>query len=78
LQQSWLNEDYLRRKLSNAVEFKGNILVGDLEGYLHIIDALNGITLGRKKISNKAIKNIINRGDAIFVVDEDLSIISIN
>ena len=78
LQQSWLNEDYLRRKLSNAVEFNGNILVGDLEGYLHIIDALNGITLGRKKISGKAIKSIVNRGDAVFVVDEDLSIISIN
>ena len=78
LQQSWLNEEYLRRKLSNAVEFNGNILVGDLEGYLHIIDALNGITLGRKKISSKAIKSIVNRGDAVFVVDEDLSIISIN
>jgi len=78
LQQSWLNEDYLRRKLSNAVEFNGNILVGDLDGYLHIIDALNGITLGRKKVSSKAIKSIVNRGDAVFVVDEDLSIISIN
>ena len=78
LQQSWLNEDYLRRKLSNAVEFNGNILVGDLDGYLHIIDVLNGITLGRKKVSSKAIKSIVNRGDAVFVVDEDLSIISIN
>lgn len=78
LQQSWLNEEYLRRKLSNAVEYKGNILVGDLDGYVHIIDVLTGTTVGRKKISRSPIRNIVNRGDAVFIVDEDLSIISIN
>ena len=78
LQQSWLNEDYLRRGLSNAVELNGNILVGDFDGYLHIIDPLNGVTLGRKKVSSSAIKSISNRGDSVFIVDEDLSIVSIN
>jgi len=78
LQQSWLNEDYLRRGLSNAIELNGNILVGDFDGYLHIIDPLNGVTLGRKKVSSSAIKSISNRGDSVFIVDEDLSIVSIN
>ena len=38
LQESWINEDYINRNLSNAVSYKGNLIVGDYEGYIHIID----------------------------------------
>jgi hypothetical protein len=34
LQESWINEDYKNRDLSNAVSFKGNMIVGDFEGYI--------------------------------------------
>ena len=53
LEESWSNEDYLNRSLSNPVSFKGDLIVGDFEGYLHVIDPLNGTTIGRKKISKK-------------------------
>ena len=78
LQESWKNEDYLNRGLSNAVNFKGNMIIGDFEGYLHVIDTLNGRTIGRKKISKKPIKTVFSRSDSLYVVDEAFNLFSIN
>ena len=38
LEESWSNDDYLNRSLSNPVSFKGDLIVGDFEGFLHVID----------------------------------------
>ena len=76
--ESWINDDYLNRDLSNAVSFKGNLVVGDFEGYVHIIDTLNGRTVGRKKISRKPIKSIFSRSDSLYVIDEAFNLHSIN
>ena len=35
---------------------KGNLIVGDFEGYIHIIDPLNGKTISRKNYQ----KNLLN------------------
>ena len=78
LQESWINDEYLNRDLSNAVSFKGNLVVGDFEGYVHIIDILNGRTVGRKKISRKPIKSILSRSDNLYVIDEAFNLHSIN
>ena len=78
LQESWINDEYLNRDLSNAVSFKGNLVVGDFEGYVHIIDILNGRTVGRKKISRKPIKSILSRSDSLYVIDEAFNLHSIN
>ena len=78
LQESWVNEDYINRDLSNAVSFKGSLVVGDLEGYVHVIDTLNGRTIGRKKISRKPIKSIFSRSDSLYVIDEAFNLHSIN
>ena len=75
--ESWVSEDYLRRDLSNAIEYKGNIIFGDLEGYLHILDPLNGKTIGRKKVSRDPIKHLVRRGESLFVLDKDLQLISL-
>ena len=45
LQESWVSDEYLNRELSNAVNFKGSLVVGDFEGHIHIIDLLNGCLL---------------------------------
>ena len=78
LQESWINEDYLNRDLSNAVSFKGNLIVGDFEGYLHIVDPLNGKTIARQKISRKPIKTVMSRSDSLYVIDEAFNLFSIN
>jgi len=78
LQESWSTNEYTNRILSNPSNFGGYILVGDFEGYVHVIDPLNGKTIGRKKISKKAIKSIISRSKNFYVVDEALNIFSLS
>lgn len=78
LEESWLNEDYLNRGLSNPVSYKGSLVVGDFEGYIHIIDPLNGKTIGRKKLSRKPIKSIFTRSNSLYVIDEAFNLFSVN
>ena len=78
LQESWTNDDYINRDLSNAVSYKGNLVVGDFEGYVHVIDTLNGKTIGRKKVSRKPIKSILSRSDSLYIIDEAFNLHSIN
>ena len=78
LQESWRTDSYLNRNLSNPISYEGFILVGDFEGYVHIINPINGATVGRKKISGKPIKNIISRSKNIYVVDESFKLFSLS
>ena len=78
LEESWINEDYLNRELSNPVSYKGSLIVGDFEGYIHIIDPLNGKTIGRKKLSRKPIKSIFTRSNSLYVIDEAFNLFSVN
>lgn len=45
----WVNQHLLRRQLSNPVMFNGQLVVGDLEGVLHIINPETGEFMGREK-----------------------------
>ncbi|MDA7786932.1 outer membrane protein assembly factor BamB [Gammaproteobacteria bacterium] len=78
LEESWSSDEYLNRSLSNPISFKGNLLVGDNEGYLHIINPINGKTVGRKKISKQPLKYLSSRGNAIYVVDDSFSLFSLS
>ena len=78
LEESWINSDYLNRDLSNGVSYKDNIVVGDFEGYVHVINVLNGRTVGREKLSRNPIKTILSRSDSLYVIDEAFNLISID
>ena len=78
LQPSWSSSEYLNRELSNASSFKGKLIVGDFEGYIHIIDPLNGSTIGRTKVSKKPIKTIISRSNNFYAIDEGFNIFSLS
>ena len=78
LQESWISDSFLNRQLSNPASFDGNVMVGDFEGYIHIIDPLNGKSIGRKKISKKPIKIIISRSKNLYVVDESFNLFSLS
>lgn len=77
-EESWSIDDYSNRLLSNPISFNGYIVVGDLEGYIHIIDPLNGKTISRKKLSKKPIKSLISRSDNFYVIDQGFSLYSIS
>lgn len=51
----WLMDDFYGRQLSAAAVVGSNIVVGDYEGYLHIIDKNNGNIVGRIRASGDAI-----------------------
>ena len=50
-QQLWQNEQLLNRELSNPVMFGQDLIVGDLDGVLHLIDPNSGQLIGRAKTS---------------------------
>ena len=77
-EDSWKLEEYTLRELSNPETFKGHILVGDLEGYVHAIDPLTGITVARKKISRNKITTIISRSDSFYAIDEKMRLFSLS
>ncbi len=78
LEKSWSSNEYLNRSLSNPSSFNGFLLVGDFEGYIHIIDPLNGQTVARKKISRKPIMKLISRSNNFYAIDEDLNLFSLS
>ena len=49
----WENDSLLNRKLSNPVILGSQLVVGDLDGYLHIIDPQSGQLIGRSKTSGE-------------------------
>ena len=78
LAPSWVSEEYKLRDLSNGVIFNNYILVGDLEGYLHVISPMTGITVGRKKVSGNPIKSIVTFGGLAYTLDQDSNLVAIS
>lgn len=78
MEESWTSDAYLNRQLSNPISFSGFTIVGDYEGYIHVLDPLNGKTVGRKKISKKPIKKIISRSKNFYAVDESFNLYSLS
>tara|TARA_Y200000002_G_scaffold151345_1_gene125102 strand:+ start:2354 stop:3520 length:1167 start_codon:yes stop_codon:yes gene_type:complete len=78
LEESWSSDSYLNRNLSNPISNSGFIIVGDFEGYIHIIDPVNGKTVGRKKISKKPIKALISRSKNFYAIDEAFNLFALN
>jgi len=77
LSPSWTSDEYLRRQLSNGVAYKNMMLVGDLEGYVHVINPLTGITLGRKKVSRNPIMSIVTFRELAYVTDQESNVVAI-
>jgi len=49
----WQNEELLNRQLSNPVMLGQNLVVGDLDGVLHLINPASGKLIGRAKTSGE-------------------------
>ena len=66
----WEQNGLKLRKLTSPVSIKNFIAVGDMEGYVHLLDAKNGNFLGRKKISRKPILELTSEKNFLLAVDE--------
>jgi outer membrane protein assembly factor BamB len=74
----WRQEGLKLRQLTSPVNIKGRIVVGDFEGYLHVIDSKDGKFIARSKISNKAINEIVSFSDELLVSDSSGRLISLS
>lgn len=52
-QKLWENDQLLNRQLSNLVMLGNDLVVGDLDGVLHLIDPSTGAIIGRSKTSGE-------------------------
>ena len=52
-QLAWQNEELLNRQLSNPVMLGQSLVVGDMDGVIHLIDPASGKLLGRAKTSGE-------------------------
>ena len=51
--------------------------IGDLDGYVHVINPMTGITVGRKKVSGNPIMNIVTFRDFAYAIDQDSNVVAI-
>src|SRR6056300_611377 len=77
LSSSWISEEYLRRQLSSGAAYKNLLLVGDLEGYVHVINPMTGITVGSNNVSGNPIMSITTFRELAFVIDQESNIVAL-
>ncbi len=65
----WTQESFKRRKLSPPIAFSNYLVVGDEEGYLHVIAQRDGRLLGRRKLDGDGIRS------SMLVVDTTLFVV---
>lgn len=66
----WQQNGLKLRGLSSPETIRGNIAIGDFEGYLHILDSTDGSFLARKRISKNPILEIVSEGNKLAIVDD--------
>lgn len=53
---SWSQEQLAYRRLSRPMAWKGNVLVGDYDGYVHVLSAADGSIVGRGRMARAGIR----------------------
>lgn len=67
----WEQNGLMLRSLSSPVSVRNNFILGDLEGFVHVIDSKNGFFVGRKKVSKNEISEIVVKGKNILILDSE-------
>lgn len=77
--EKWVQDQLLRRRLSSPAVAGGYVVVGDFEGYLHVMNKSDGRLLGRRRFDGRIAVQPLVRDNRIFVMTEngELSSVSI-
>ena len=65
----WEQEDLKLRKLTSPTSISNLVVVGDFEGYVHLLNAQSGNFEGREKVSRNAITEIISQCNYLLIAD---------
>ncbi|MFS1524215.1 outer membrane protein assembly factor BamB [Microbulbifer sp. 2304DJ12-6] len=77
-QIDWSNNALLRRELSGPVYFEDVVVVGDLEGYLHLLDPGTGQFIGREQVDGDPIRiPMLVDSDLLFVLSDDGKLVAL-
>ncbi|MSS75962.1 MAG: outer membrane protein assembly factor BamB [Methyloglobulus sp.] len=68
----WEQKDLHGRKLTSPVAYQGNVVVGDIEGYVHWLSSTDGRQLARVQVAGDAIdaKPVVV-GDTVYIYAKD-------
>ena len=66
----WQQDGLKLRSISSPAALGSNFAVGDFEGYVHILNSKNGSFVGRKKVSNRPILEVVSKGAYLIVSDD--------
>jgi len=64
----WLQSGLTYRELSPLLAFNNYLVVGDFEGYLHVLSQRDGHIMGRRKIDGDALSNPMIADDGVLYV----------
>lgn len=72
-QSLWSNDTMTGRRFSPpAFTPNGHVILGDLEGYIHVLDATTGAALGRTRLSDAAIQaRPVRLDETMYVIARD-------
>ena len=65
---AWEQKALFRRKLSAPIAFDNYVVVGDADGYIHVLAASDGRLLGREKIDGKGVGSPMRDADGLLYV----------
>lgn len=67
----WSNDQLLRRRLGGPAYFGDSLVVGDLEGYLHVLDPADGSFVGRERVDSNPLRiPLVVDGNLLFALSD--------
>jgi len=68
---SWKNSDFFLRELTSPRKVNSLIVLGDFQGFVHLISQKDGSQLGRKRVSRKGLINVEVIEDKVLALDRN-------
>ena len=72
----WERTDLAYRQLSNPVQWQGLVLIGDHEGYIHMLRPEDGVIVARFRPFRNRVRTMLAAGDNLYAVDASGTIIA--
>lgn len=64
-EDAWRNDQLARRGLSSPIAFSNYVVVGDAQGYIHVLAQSDGRLVGRRKIDGDGISSAMTVADGV-------------
>ncbi|MEM8982849.1 MAG: outer membrane protein assembly factor BamB [Pseudomonadota bacterium] len=74
--EQWRNRDFTRRELTAPTPFGNAVVVGDLEGYLHWLDAQTGTVVARRRVAKARISTAPHAQGDVLLVQADSGVVA--